>query len=294
MDEAKRSQWEMTVKEGADRWNPNWDVTHINDFVQQLVGFGKGSNKRRRGTSSTEDTIKEALATTHNDVEMAKLRQRLWQERKRIRREKSETHFTHILHNLKSGGWGKKDMDGRKGSMTQLLMEDGTTTSDKTTMAEQATKYYSTLFDINADEQDWDRTANMHRYIHTEYDHFMQPGWYSRLPQATTDVKDNDAHNEEDQWDYAAVSINADMVSTAIRACKRGKMCARDGVVSEVWQALIDSEPRWSAAIAWEFNGRLQNSQAQTLSHAHRSMHVERFRIQIDRSRFGGLLALYT
>lgn len=150
LDEARRQQWEAKVKEGADAWKSSWDVTHINEFVQQLTSYGKGTNKKRRGTSAAEDNIKKALAYTHNDVDRAKLRQRQWHERKRIRREKSETHFTQVLHNLRNGGWGKKDMEGRKEGMTQLRLPDGTTTSHKTTIAEQATKYYKTLFDIEA------------------------------------------------------------------------------------------------------------------------------------------------
>lgn len=64
LDEARRKQLETTVREGADNWNHNWDVADINNFVQQLVMFGKGGKRRHQGTSTTETTIRAALATT--------------------------------------------------------------------------------------------------------------------------------------------------------------------------------------------------------------------------------------
>lgn len=250
LDEAKRKEAEAMVTKGADDWGPSWDITDINNFVKQLLVFGKLKGIRRSRISATEEKIRAALDTTHDDATRAKLRQTMWHERRHIRREKSEAHFATGLKNLKNGGWGKKDLKGRKEPMTRLKMHDGAMTSDKTTIAEQATQYYASLFDITPSTHDRDRMTNLHKYVDKQYDLFMRPDMYEAM--AT-----NDAGDDAAVWQYMGLSIDADMVDKAIRSCKEGKTCAKDGVVSEVWQELIATEPRWNAGIAWRFNRRL-------------------------------------
>lgn len=70
------------------------------------------------------------------------------------------------------------------------------------------------------------------------------------------DLGDN---GDNSDWQYQGVCVRAEGVEAAIRSCRRGKTCSRDGIVSETWQALIASDARWSAAIAWSFNRRLEN-----------------------------------
>lgn len=67
------------------------------DGGETLVYYGAAGKRRRNGASKTERDVLYKLMVTHDDTERAKMRQMLWAERRRIKRELSQAHFGYVL-----------------------------------------------------------------------------------------------------------------------------------------------------------------------------------------------------
>lgn len=220
---------------------------HTHNTVETLIGYDNGGRKLSSRKSPTEKQIKDMLELTHDDEARSKLRQRLELGIRQIRRGKAESIFGNVRQNLQGGVWGKNDVMSRKEQMTRLKANDGATTSDKFTIASEATRYLSSLFDIAASDHDHERSRNMRMYTHRQYDLWREPGKYDMITLATVPQHDeaeedferrrhdmagdmdgdNDGDNDTRQYTGdTGVYISAKMVERAIHSCKRRKECS--------------------------------------------------------------------
>lgn len=90
--EALRSQ--------LDDWTPHWGIDESTQAMQRLLTWGRGVPKghvHARTYAPTDATRRTA-------------RTRLQQAADRIRREKDLCQGTNVLHHLRDGGWGAKDV----------------------------------------------------------------------------------------------------------------------------------------------------------------------------------------
>lgn len=72
------------VKEGADRGTPNWTIIDTNALADQI---GEVSQRRRTRVPKAQQDILDKLMTMHGHATRARLRQKMWTKRRRMRRE---------------------------------------------------------------------------------------------------------------------------------------------------------------------------------------------------------------
>lgn len=61
--------------------------------------------------------------------------------------------------------------------------------------------------------------------------------------------------------DLSECAVAAGLVARAVMSCPRRKTCARDLVVTEMWQSLLQNNSEVARMLAWSLNAKLQHRQ---------------------------------
>lgn len=211
----------------------DWTTTHtITDLTRALQGGQHlGSRRHIQSQATTRSPLQDDLQQRIDDVttsadERQRLRHQLFKERDRITRQRRGQWYKHVLKNLAQGGWVKAAMTERMPDMQTVTSHDGSKTTDRHKIAEEAYNYCGGLFTIEDPEGKMvtDLTTSTFEY-----------------------------------WGKENCTIKAEEVPQAVMEAKDGRTCASsDLLVAEAWKAATLADPRWSASIAWAHNRRIE------------------------------------
>lgn len=214
----------------------------MNDHIMKQTHYGSATRPAfaQARKSAIKQRIEAELRRENDQDKRAELRIALGKERSSIKTEKKYAQMTHILQNMKSGGWGKEYMAPKMQSMTELLLEGGTTLTRPDHISAKSTEYYNTLFEDENSAGDDDEDATRQNAI---------------LEQRMQKIMSTDFEGENP----SECSVTADMVARAVLSCPCRRTSARDRVVTEMCQALLRSNSDVARMMAWSLNVRSQS-----------------------------------